>query len=199
LRQMGFVEGGNVSVEFRWADGHYERLPDLATNLANLSVNVIFAAGGSPAALAAKAVTSTIPVVFVTGDPVNQGLVASLNHPGGNVTGISNLSTDLPSKSTELLKQLRSEVKTIGYLVNPTNTSAKTSENLASLAAGSLGVELRVMKAQTKSDLDAAFDELKRLRIVLLEVMADAFFDSQREHIVALSLQNKIAGCLPMA
>ena len=194
---MDFVEGQNVTIEFRWADGRYERLPELATELAKLPVGVMFAAGGGPPASAAKAAASTIPVVFVASDPVKLGLVASLNHPGGSVTGISNLATDLPGKSTELLKQLVSDAKVIGYLLNPTNLSAPGYAKQASSAARALGVELRVVKAQTPEQLDAAFAELAKERISVLEVMADAFFDSHRDRIVELSVQNKIAGCYP--
>lgn len=194
---MEFVEGRNVSIEFRWADGRYERLPELATELTKLPVSVIFAAGGGPPASAAKTAASIVPVVFVASDPVKLGLVASLNHPGGSVTGISNLATDLPGKSAELLKQLMPNAKVIAYLLNPTNLSAAGYAEQASSAARVLGVELRVVKAQTPEELDTAFAELAKERISLLEVMADAFFDSHRDRIVELSAQNKIAGCYP--
>jgi len=197
LRQMDLVQGQNVAIEFRWADGRYERLPELATELAKLPVSVMFAAGGGPPASAAKAAASTIPVVFVASDPVRLGLVASLNHPGGSVTGISNLATDLPGKSTELLKQLVPDAKVIGYLLNPTNLSAPGYAKQASSAARALGVELRVVKAQTPEQLDTAFAALAKDRISVVEVMADAFFDSNRDRIVELSAQNKIAGCYP--
>jgi putative tryptophan/tyrosine transport system substrate-binding protein len=197
LRQMGSVEGQNVNIAFRWADGLYERLPALASELVDLPVAVLFAAGGTPTALAAKAATSTIPVVFLATDPVGQGLVASLSHPGGNVTGISNMASDLPSKSTELLKQLMPGASVIAYLVNPTNPSAASHARQASAAAGALGVELRVIDAETSQELADAFAELAKRRIVALGVMADAFLDSQRERIVALSVQNGIAGCYP--
>jgi putative tryptophan/tyrosine transport system substrate-binding protein len=197
LRQLGSVEGQNVNIAFRWADGQYERLPALASELVDLPVAVLFAAGGSPAAFAAKEATSTIPVVFITSDPVSLGLVASLNKPGGNLTGISNLATDLPSKSTELLKQLVPTANAIAYLVNPTNFSAEANARQASLAAKALGVELRVLKARTSRELDDAFSELAQHRIVALEIMADAFFDSHRERIVELSARNGIAGCYP--
>ncbi len=197
LRQIGFVEGQNIAVEFRWADGRYERLPALAGELAKLPVSVMFAAGGILPASAAKAATSTIPVVFVSSDPVGLGLVASLSHPGGNVTGVSNLATDLPSKSTALLKQLMPDAKAIGYLVNPAGPSAAGNAEQASSAAAALGVELRVVKAQTPEQLDAAFAELAKDGILLLEVMADAFFDSHRDRIVELSAKNRIAGCYP--
>lgn len=197
LRQMEFVEGQNIAVEFRWADGRYERLPALASELANLPVTVMFAAGGALPAHAAKAATPTIPVVFVSSDPVGLGLVASLSHPGGNVTGISNLATDLPSKSTALLKQLMPDARAVAYLVNPGSPSAPGNAEQASSAAAALGIELRVVKAQTPEQLDAAFAELAKERISLLEVMADAFLDSHRDRIVELSAQNRIAGCYP--
>lgn len=197
LRQIGLVEDQNVLVTSRWAEGRYERLPALASELVDLPVAVLFAAGGSPTALAAKAATSTIPVVFITSDPVSLGLVASLSHPGGNVTGISNLATDLPSKSTELLKQLVPGANAIAYLVNPANLSADANSKQASLAANALGMKLRVINAGTPRELDEAFVELARLRIVALEVMADAFLDTQRERIVELSTRNGIVGCYP--
>ena len=197
LRQIGFVEGQSVVIAFRWAEGRYDRLPALASELIDLPVAALFAAGGSSAALAAKGATSTIPIVFVSSEPVGMGLVASLSHPGGNVTGISNLASDLPGKSTELLKQLVPGVNAIAYLVNPTNQSAEFSRQQASLAARALGIELRVLTAETPRELDEAFTELTRLRIVALEVMADAFFDSQRERIVELSAHSGIVGCFP--
>lgn len=197
LRQMGFVEGQNANIAFRWADGSYERLPALASELVALPVAVLLAAGGTPAALAAKAATSTIPVVCLTTDPVGLGLVASLSHPGGNVTGISNLASDLPGKSTELLSRLMPAANVIAYLVNPTNPSSVAQARQASLAANALHVELRVINAGTSQELADAFAELAKRRIVALGVMADAFLDSQRERIVALSAQNGIAGCYP--
>ena len=197
LRQMGLTEGKNVTIVFRWADGQYDRLLGLAASLVNLPVNVIFAAGGSPVALAAKAATSSIPIVFVAGDPVNSGIVASLSHPGGNATGISNLATDLPSKSTQLLRQLRPDVKTIALLINPTNLSASVQAKQASEAANALGVELHVIGAETLQEIDKGFAEMSRLGISVLEVPADAFLDSQRERIVELSARNGITGCYP--
>jgi len=197
LRQMGLTDGRNVTIVFRWADGQYDRLPGLAASLVNLPVNVIFTAGGSPVALAAKAVTTSLPIVFVASDPVNFGLVASLSHPGGNTTGISNLGTDLPSKTTQLLRQLRPDVKTIALLINPTNLSASVAAKQALEAARALGVELRVIGAQTLQEIDNAFAEMARRGIVVLEVPPDAFLDSQRERIVELSAKNRITGCYP--
>lgn len=195
LRQMGLTEGKNVTIVFRWADGQYDRLPGLAASLVNLPVNVIFTAGGSPVALAAKAATTSLPIVFVASDPVNFGLVVSLSHPGGNTTGISNLATDLPGKSTQLLRQLRPDVKTIALLINPTNLSASVHAKQALEAASALGVELRVIGAQTLQEIDNAFAKMATLGIVVLEVPPDAFLDSQRERIVELSAKNRITGC----
>ena len=187
LHQIGFVEGQNAVITFRWAESHYDRLPALASELVDLPVAVLFTAGGSPTALAAKAATSTIPVVFVSSDPVGLRLVASLNKPGGNVTGIANLATDLPSKSIELLKQLVPAANVIAYLVNPTNLSAEASVRQASVATRALGIELRVLEAATPRELDDAFAELANHRIVALELTADAFFDSHRDRIIELS------------
>ena len=184
-------------IAFRWAEGKYDRLPELAAELVDLHVGVLFAPGGSPSALAAKAATSTTPVVFVTSDPVSAGLVASLSHPGANVTGISNMATDLPSKSTALLKQLVPTASVIAYLVNPLNLSAEADIKQASLAASALGVQLQVLHAKTLEELDEAFATLAQRHIVALGVMADAFFDIQRERIVKLSIKYGIAGCYP--
>jgi putative ABC transport system substrate-binding protein len=197
LRQIGFVEGQDVLIAFRWAEGRYDRLPELAAELVGLHVGVLFAAGGSPSALAAKAATSTTSVVFVGSDPVNIGLVASFNHPGANVTGISNMANDLPSKSTALLKQLAPAVDVIAYLINPSNLVAEANAKQAELAASSLGIQLQVIHARTLDDLDETFATLKKQRIGALVVMADAFFDSQRERVVALSVKHGVVGCYP--
>jgi putative ABC transport system substrate-binding protein len=197
LRQMGLIESQNVELAFRWAEGRYEQLSALAAELVQLPVAVLFAAGGTPSAVAAKAATSTIPIVVLAADLVGQELVASLSHPGGNVTGISNLASDLPSKSTALLKELMPEAMIIGYLINPANPTSVKSAQQALLAAQALGIELRVVKAETSRELADAFAELAKLRIVALGMMADAFLDSHRERILALSAQNRIAGCYP--
>jgi ABC-type uncharacterized transport system substrate-binding protein len=197
LRQIGFVEGQNAVIAFRWAEGHYERLPALASDLVDLRVAAIFAAGGNPSALAAKAATSTIPVVFLGSDPVHMGLVTSLNQPGGNVTGISNLSSELPGKSLGLLKQTVPTAETIAYLVNPSGPTAKTFLERARAAANTLGIQLHALNASTLTDLDEAFDGLAKLRIGALGVMADPLFDSQRDRLVELSARYRIAGCYP--
>src|SRR5262249_39309784 len=138
-----------------------------------------------------------IPIVLVASDPVNFSIVASLSHPGGNATGISNLATDLPRKSTQLLRQLRPDVKTIALLVNPTNLSASVHAKQASQAANVLMVELRVIGAERQQEIDKSFAEMAKLGISVLEVPPDAFLDSQRERIVELSAKNGITGCYP--
>jgi putative tryptophan/tyrosine transport system substrate-binding protein len=197
LRQMGFVEGQSAIVAFRWAEGHYERLAALASDLVGLPVAVLFAAGGSPSALAAKAATSTIPIVFLASDPIALGLVSSLNQPGGNVTGISNVVTELPGKSLSLLKQTVPTVGTIGYLVNPSSPIATLFLKDARAAANTLGFQLHELNATTQIGIDETFATLTKLRIAALGVMADPFFDSQRDRIVELSAKYRIAGCYP--
>jgi ABC-type uncharacterized transport system substrate-binding protein len=197
LRQIGFVEGSNAIIAFRWAEGHYERLPAMASELVGLRVAVIAAVGGSPSAVAAKQATSTIPVVFLTSDPIQLGLVASLNRPGGNVTGISNLSAELGGKSIGILRQLAPTANDIGYLLNPSSPNAQAFSRDAQAAANSLGVQIHFLNATTLRELDESFAELAKLRVHLLGVMADPFFDSQRERVVELSAQHKVAGCYP--
>jgi len=197
LRQMGFVEGQSAIVAFRWAEGHYERLAALASDLVGLPVAVLFAAGGSPSALAAKAATSTIPIVFLASDPIALGLVSSLNQPGGNVTGISNVVTELPGKSLSLLKQTVPTVGTIGYLVNPSSPIATLFLKDARAAANTLGIQFHELNATTQIGIDETFATLAKLRIAALGVMADPFFDSQRDRIVELSAKYRIAGCYP--
>jgi putative ABC transport system substrate-binding protein len=139
LREMGFVEGQNLVIAFRWAEGPYDRLPALASDLVDLHVEVLVAAGGSPSAVAAKAGTSTIPVVFLASDPVHLGLVASLNKPGGNVTGIRNLSAELATKSIELLQEMVPAAKVIACLVNSSNPVAETVSTQAQAAGSARG------------------------------------------------------------
>jgi putative ABC transport system substrate-binding protein len=194
LRETGFVEGQNVLIAFRWAEGRYDQLPALATELVDLRVAVLFAAGGPPSALAAKAVTQTIPVVFsAVNDPVRLGLVASLNKPGSNVTGMSLLTSEMVAKSTQLLKQLIPTASVIAYLVNPSNPSAELYANEASNAANALGITVRVLNASTDDDLDAVFASLPKIGVTGLVVPAEPFFDSHRERIVALSKRYSIA------
>ncbi|HET7032200.1 MAG TPA: ABC transporter substrate-binding protein [Casimicrobiaceae bacterium] len=188
LRNQGFVEGQNVNIAFRWADGRYDRLPALAAELVGLRVALLFAAGGPPSALAAKRATSTIPIVFsAASDPVRLGLVASLSRPGANITGMSTLTTPLGAKGIELLKELLPKASAIGYLVNPSNPSGKLETGEADAAADAIGVRLRPVNASTVAELDKAFATLGKMRVDGLVVAGEPFFDSQREEIVALA------------
>jgi len=194
LRENGFVEGQNLAIAFRWAEGRYERLPALAAELVGLPVTLLFAAGGPPSALAAKAATSTIPIVFsASSDPVRLGLVPSLSRPGGNITGMSTLTTPLGAKGVALLKELLPKAAVVAYLVNPSNPSSALELKEALAAADTLGIQLRVLNASTEGELDAAFAALVKSRADGLVVAGEPFFDSQRQRIVALAARHSIA------
>jgi putative ABC transport system substrate-binding protein len=188
LNQVGYVEGRNVGIEYRWAEGQYDQLPKLAADLVSRKVAVIVAAF-LPAALAAKAVTSTIPICFVTGaDPVKQGLVASLNRPGGNATGVATVVALVGAKRLGLLHEVVPAASTFAVLVNPNNplTSEDFSKDLE-VAAGTLGLQIHVLHASTEREIDRAFATLAQQRVGALTVSPDAFFDSRRDQIVALT------------
>jgi ABC-type uncharacterized transport system substrate-binding protein len=188
LRETGFVEGQNVAIAFRWAEGRYDQLPALAAELVSLKVTALFAAGGPPAAFAAKTATSTIPVVFSSvAEPVQLRLVASLNRPGGNVTGMSNLADELWAKNVQLLKELVPGAAIIGYLVNPSTPSAEIYLKGAAAGSSVTGIDVRVLKASTEPELDEAFASLVKLGAGGLVVPNEPFFDSKRDKIVALS------------
>jgi putative ABC transport system substrate-binding protein len=196
LRETGFVEGQNLAVAFRWAEGDYDRLPALAAELVSLRAALIFAAGGPPSALAAKTTTSTIPIVFSAApDPVHLGLVASLSRPGGNVTGMSSFTAPLGAKGVELLKELVPKTAAIAYLVNPSNPSQEIESTPVRVAADALGIQFRLLNASTENELDAAFADLVKLRADGLVVAGEPFFDSQRTKIVALSKRYSIPTC----
>jgi putative ABC transport system substrate-binding protein len=196
LSEAGFVEGQNVVIAFRWAEGHYEKLPELASDLIGLRVAALFAAGGPPSALAAKAATLTIPIVFsAASDPVRLGLVASLNRPGGNVTGMSTLIVELAGKSVEVLKEMVPRATVIAYLVNPSNPSGRIISQQAQAAANRLATQIHVLEASTVHELDEVFATLAKLRADALGVTGEPFFDSQRDRIVALSGRHRIPGC----
>ena len=188
LGESGFVEGQNLAIAFRWAEGHYDRLPALAAELVDLHVNVLFAAGGPPSAFAAKAATATIPTVFsAVNHPVELGLVASLNRPGGNLTGTSMFTAEIASKNVNLLKEMVPAATLVAYLINPTNPAAKIYSDSVIAAASALGITARVVNASTEQDLDDAFASSKRFGAAGLVVIGEPFFDTQRNRIVALA------------
>jgi putative ABC transport system substrate-binding protein len=192
LNEAGYIEGKNVAIEYRWAeDGQYDRLPALAADLVGRQVAVIITTGGSSAPVAAKAATATIPIVFSTGtDPVKLGLVASFNRPGGNVTGVYFTVTALGSKRLELLRDLVPEVRTMGFLVNPSNPSMADQLKEMQAAAGVLGLQTIVLNASNERDVDAAFANFVQQRVNAVVVAADAFFLSQRNQLVALAARH---------
>jgi putative ABC transport system substrate-binding protein len=188
LSEAGFAEGRNTSIEYLWAENRYDRLPGLAARLVSRHVAVIVAAGGVPAAVAAKAATTTIPIVFTSvGDPVELGLVASLNRPGGNLTGFATLNTGLDAKRLQLLRELVPSAKLIAALINPNRPFSEHQVSDIEKAARSLGQELIIVPASSERELDAAFTNLKEQHIGALLVATDPFFASRSEQIVELA------------
>jgi ABC-type uncharacterized transport system substrate-binding protein len=193
LKDTGFIEGQNVAIEFRWADGRYDRLPALASELVRRDVAVIFAAGGSAPALAAKAATAQIPIVFSSGgDPVTGGLVSSLNRPGGPVTGVSLMYSDTVAKRLGLLHELVPKASLIGVLVNPDYADVDLQLKQLQEATRSLPQELQIEKARTAHEIGTAFENIVRRGATGLLVANDPFFTSQRYHIVALAMRHAL-------
>jgi putative ABC transport system substrate-binding protein len=193
LAESGFVEGQNVSIAFRWAEGRYERLPTLAADLIGLRVAVLFAAGGTPSALAAKTATSTLPVVFSgVGDPLRAGLVAGLNRPGGNVTGMSVLTTSLGAKRLEILNEMVATPTGFAYLANPTSPVVEIELKETVEAASARGIKLHIVHASSDDELNAAFATLAKLRADGVVVATEPFFDSRRDRLVALSARHAV-------
>jgi putative ABC transport system substrate-binding protein len=187
LKESGYVEGQNVALEFRWADGAYDRLPALAVDLVRGQATVIVAAL-LPAAHAAKAATSTMPVVFISGsDPVEAGLVASLNRPGGNTTGVSLFSVPLIAKRLELLHELIPGAAAAAVLVNPSNPNAKANERAIEDAAQAMGLQIRFIRASGEQEFETAFATIVQQRAGAVIVSADGLFASRREQLVALA------------
>ena len=198
LKDAGFVEGRNISIEIRRADGHYDRLPSLAAELVGRDVAAIFATD-VPSAFAAKAVTKTLPIVFITGaDPVKVGLVDSLSRPKGNLTGMSGFLSILGPKRVELLHELLPTANTIALLANPGNVNIKTDEPEILAAADHLKQHLEVLTASTESDLEAAFATMIQHRVGSLLVMPDPFFISRSEQLVALAARHAIPAIYPI-
>jgi len=184
--ETGYVEGQNLAFEYRWAEGRYDRLPALAADLVVRNVDLI-AADGIPAALAAKTATSTIPIVFAVGDPVDLGLVASLARPGGNLTGVSTMAPELSPKRLELLSELVPQVGVIALLVNPNNSNTERTTRDMQEAARAKGVQLHILTAGTESEIDAAFATLVQLHAGALVVGGDPFFANRREQLATLA------------
>jgi putative ABC transport system substrate-binding protein len=187
LKEVSFVDGQNVAIEFRWAQGQYGRMPALATELVRREVAVIFASA-APGVRAAKSATTTIPIVFATGgDPVADGFVASLSRPGGNITGVYLLNVPLEAKRVELLHEVMPNVATIAYLVNPGFSQTEDELSTVQTAAHAVGLQISVMKAGSDADIDTAFAKLAEQRIGAVLVAADPFFNGRAERFVALA------------
>ncbi len=192
LRESSYVEGRDVAVEYRWAEGKYDRLPALAADLVGRQVNVI-AAFGTAAALVAKAATATIPIVFlVGGDPIALGLVGSLSRPGGSITGVTPLNDDLGPKLLELLHELVPKAAIIGYLVNPRNATSDALTRQVRGAERMIGQRVDILHASSEHDFEPAFATLDQIRAGGLCVQGDTFFNSRREQLVALAAHHSI-------
>jgi putative ABC transport system substrate-binding protein len=193
LKESGYVEDHNAAVEYRWAEGQYDRLPALAADLVSRQVSVIVSGGGAPAARAAKAATKTIPIVFSIGaDPVELGLVASLNRPGGNITGVFQFTSGLEAKRLGLLHELIPKVTTIAVLVNPNFSDAENQLRDVQEAAASLGVQFVIVRANAESDFDAAFSTIVQQRAGALLVCSSPFFNGRRGQLVLLAARHAV-------
>jgi putative tryptophan/tyrosine transport system substrate-binding protein len=193
LSETGYVEGRNVTIEYRWADGQNDRLPSMAVDLVRRGVNVIVT-GGTPATLAAKAATTTIPIVFILStDPVAAGLVASLNRPGGNVTGVTGLNVELAPKKLELLHELLPSATTLALLVNPTNpVAAENQSRTVAAAARTLGLQVHILHSSTEGDFDSVFARFAQTSAGALVIGSDLLFTSRSERLAALGLRHAV-------
>jgi len=192
LSEGGLIEGKNVGIEFRWARGAYNQLPALAAELVSREVAVLVAVGGDPSALAAKTATSTIPIVFNSTDPIKSGLVASLNRPGGNATGVYILTSDLEPKRLGLLHELLPGDAPFGVILNPKFPPAAQQGLELAEAARAISRPIIVLNASTDAELDAVLAALVRQRVVAMLVAGDPFFDTRRDHIIAFAAQQKL-------
>jgi putative tryptophan/tyrosine transport system substrate-binding protein len=193
LNESGFSVGRNVEIEYRWAEGHYDRLPALAAELVGRPANVIVASGGEPSGLAAKAATSNIPIVFLAGgDPVKAGLVSSLNRPTGNLTGISQFTYSLEAKRLGLLHELAATADPIAVLISQSNPNAPNQVRDLQEAAAQAGVQLLLLPIDVDADLDGVFATLVEKRVNAVLISADPFFNTRRAQIVALAAHAKV-------
>jgi putative ABC transport system substrate-binding protein len=199
LKNTGYVEGENVTIEYRWAKGQYDRLPDLAAELVHRQVAVIATTGGHPVAFAAKAATTTIPIVFIASDdPVRLGLVASLARPGGNLTGINFFSGELTAKRLALLHELVPAATRVAVLVNPANTvNVETTLREVGVAAGAIGLQIQVHHASTIREINEAFAALARERADVVFIAIDPFFNSRRVQLVQLATRHAVPASYP--
>jgi ABC-type uncharacterized transport system substrate-binding protein len=195
LQSVGYTEGKNIEIEFRWADGHYERLPALAADLATRQVAVIVTVGGDPPAFAAKAASTTIPIVFLVGrDPVELGLVRSLNRPGGNATGINLLITEMESKRIELIQQLAPTRNILALLVNPKNADADVQLKAVQLAAHAFNKQIKFFNVSNEVELEKAFARFGEDDIGGFTLVADPFFVNRRDQIISSAAQGRFPG-----
>jgi putative tryptophan/tyrosine transport system substrate-binding protein len=198
LSEAGYSEGQNVTIELRWAEGRLERLPELAADLVRRQVSVIFAGGGAEPALAAKAATSKIPIVFANGvDPVEVGLVASLGRPGGNITGVSFLINTLGPKELEALHDLRPQATIIAALINPDLATTASQSQDVEMAARTLGLQVRVLHARTEREIETVFESLPQVQADGLVIGANAFFFSRRDQLVRLATRYSVPTVYP--
>jgi len=198
LGETGYEDGKTVKIEYRWADGQYDRLPSMAADLVRDQVAVI-AALGTPAARAAKAATTTIPIAFTTiADPVQIGFVASLNRPGGNLTGVTLLAVEIGPKLLEMLRGVVPSATTIALLVNPTNPNSETQSKNTQEAARRLGLELHVLNASAEGDFDAAFAKLHELKASALIIGQDVYFNAQIGRLAALTIRHAVPAIYPL-
>jgi putative tryptophan/tyrosine transport system substrate-binding protein len=193
LGEGGFVEGRNVTIEYRWALGQYDRLPAMAAELVSRPVTVLVSTGGEPATLVAKSATAIVPIVFtVGGDPVKEGLAASFNHPGGNATGITLLTATLEAKRLGLLRELVPRASTMGVILNPNCPPAESQLNDVQEAARVINLKIQELRASTDREIDVAFETVAQQRIDALLVTADPFFDTRRAKLVALAARHTV-------
>ncbi|WP_424631662.1 ABC transporter substrate-binding protein [Bradyrhizobium sp. SYSU BS000235] len=194
LAETGYIEGRNVTIDYQWADGHYNRLPALAKELASRSVNVIVGAGGAEVALAAKSATSTIPVVFeMGGDPIALGVVDSLSRPGGNLTGVSSLSVEVSRKRLEFLHEVRADSKIFAFALNPTSPTSNSQLKNLETAATSLGLELAVLKANDEQEFEAMFIAARDMRAGGLVFSSDPYFAFRSQQLAAFAVRYAVA------
>jgi putative ABC transport system substrate-binding protein len=193
LKETGFVEGQNVAVEYRWAQGHYDRFPEFAAEFVRRQVAVIAATGGEPSPQSAKAATQTIPIVFTAnGDPIGEGLVASLRRPGGNITGLTIFGPAAVTKRVQLMQQLIPQAATLAYLMNPSHPSGEIEMTSAQTAARSSGKEMLVLRASNERELDTAFETMVQQQAGALVVASDPFFYSRRGELVSLAARHRV-------